>query len=144
MELSDASCHPVEDTKFASSLPATWSRYLTSTKLCPLAISSKHPAAIYLVTIFSTDYYANKSNDAPWEDFPKPWLVDATGRQVGELPELFPEQSPGVMQLKYGKWIGDLPSIIKIHIFHPGVAGDIDYPALKWENNLKQYRVTAL
>lgn len=143
-QLLPDTCLPIASSNITVNLGIKWQPYLFATRVCPLEKQKGVKANIYLISIFIEDYYRDKPADSPWEQFPTPVLVNEKGTQVGVVSELFPEESPGEMVLTYGKWVGNIPGEIKMHVLHPGVAGDYDLPTLYWHAEKKQYAVEAL
>ena len=111
--------------------------------MCPLNKKKNTKPEIFLVSIFIQDYYKNKPDDALWEEFPTPILVNSKGEKLGEIPALFPDESPGEMILTFGNWRDSVPGEIRMHIINPAVSGDYDLPILFWNQQLKRYLATA-
>lgn len=142
-QLLPATCVSLAASKLNLTLPAEWRPYIGATRVCPLKRNSGATENIRLVSIFIEDYYRNKPADAPWEDFPKPVLLDDVGQQVGTLEALFPNESPGEMVLSYGRWQGHIPTEIKMRMLHPGVSGNYDLPTLRWNKKSRRYESSA-
>ena len=132
-------CVPLVSSKLNATLAAEWQPYLSSTHACPLVKIRGAKPDIVLVSIFIEDYYRDKPAGAMWENFPKPILFSYKGERVGELEELFPGEDVGEMVLTYGHWQGNIPGEIRMHIIHPGVAGDYDLPTLLWNKEKQRY-----
>ncbi len=137
-------CAPV----VASSIPvperARFEPYIASTRICPLVQTplvqtDGKRALISLIAVFVEDYYSDKAEDAPWEDFPKPIFVDAGGRTVGALPEHFPEDPPRVSTLSFGDFRGELPYEIRVSVANPAIGGDYELPPLFWNPERGRY-----
>lgn len=137
--LLPATCVSLAAAKVNVTLSAEWKSYIGATRACPLTKNNGEKADIWLVSVFIEDYYRDKPADAPWEDFPKPVLLNVVGQQVGTLEALFPNESPGEMVLTYGRWQGNTPGEIKTRMLHPGVSGNYDLPTLRWNKALGRY-----
>jgi len=137
--LEPETCFPLQSSKLSVQLSAGWKDYLPSVRVCPLRREPDTDATVYVVSIFVKDYYRDKPALAPWEDFPKPLVVNDKGETVGKLEELYPSEDVGKMILTFGHWRGHLPGEIRMHIRHPGVAGDYDLPTLIWNAEKKRY-----
>lgn len=138
-KLSATTCTAYSGSAFKPALTAEWRPYLSVTRVCLLIKKPGDKAAVALVSVFIGDYYRGKPENALWENFPKPILFDGAGQRVGELSELFPEESPGEMILTYGRWQGDIPGEIRMHIINPAVTGDYDLPTLLWNKEQHRY-----
>lgn len=137
--LSPGSCVALASTKLKIELAAEWQPYLSSTHVCPLVKQHGVKPEIILISVSMESYYRDKPAGAVWENFPQPILFNDKGKSVGVLKALFPEESPGEMILTYGHWQGNIPGEIRMHIIHPGVAGDYDLPTLLWDKDKKRY-----
>lgn len=120
-------------------LPAVWHRYATVAKGCKLPAPGR-PTRLTLVSIFTEDYYRDRPVDAPWEEFPKPLLLDQDFRCVGVLPEIYPIEQPRELTLRHGQWRDGLPQEIRIHVSNPAIGGDYKLPVLRWDPTLKLYQ----
>lgn len=132
-------CIPLAASKLNVPLAAEWRPYLSSTRVCPLVQQRGAKPDIVLISISIQDYYRDKPADAKWENFPKPILANYRGEHVGEISELFPEESPGEMILTYGHWQDNIPGEIRMHIINPAVTGDYDLPTLLWNKEKQRY-----
>jgi|GEM_PF-3712282 len=133
-KLSLKSCKPVGSSEFADKLPPDWSPYLSATKVCPLLPTHKTKSHIVLISIFATDYYRDKPADAPWANFPKPILVNRDGAYVARLPELFPFDEPRELSLRYGRWQGDTPGEIRVHVRNPPIGWRLRFAGIDMES----------
>ena len=138
-QLLPQACVPLASSKVTVALSAAWEPYLSATRACPLAKQQGTQPEITLITIFAVDYYRDKPEGAVWENFPDPILVNRAGARVGTLEHLFPDEAPGEMTLSYGRWRGNIPGEIRIHITHSGVSGDYDLPTRLWSEERKRY-----
>ncbi|QPF75634.1 hypothetical protein G8A07_23760 [Roseateles sp. DAIF2] len=120
-------------------LPAVWHRYAAVAKGCKLSAPGR-PTRLTLVSIFTEDYYRDRPVDAPWEEFPKPLLLDQDFRCVGVLPEIYPIEQPRELTLRHGRWRDGLPQEIRIHVSNPAIGGDYKLPAMRWDPSLKLYQ----
>jgi hypothetical protein len=137
--LHPEACVALASSGVAVALSADWKPYLPSVRVCPLKKGKETDAEIFVVSIFVKDFYRDKPASAPWEKFPKPWVVNHKGEVVGKLEELYPGEDVGKMNLTVGRWQGRIPGEIRMHILHPGVAGDYDLPTLVWDHERKRY-----
>jgi len=136
--LSPASCQPLSSADQAK-LPATWQAFATAARRCELAAPGT-PAKVALVSIFTEEYYRGRPANAPWEEFPKPLLLDASGRCVGVLPELYPTEEPRTLTLRHGLWRDGVPQEIRVQVANPAVGGDYALPPLRWDAAQQRYR----
>ncbi len=136
--LSPETCAPLGEADRAR-LPAAWAKYLDATRRCELTAPGG-TARVALVSVFAETYYATRAADAPWEDFPKPLLVDRDFRCVGGLPELFPFDQPRTLTLRHGLWREGVPQEIRVQVSNPAVGGDYALPALRWDAAEHRYR----
>lgn len=136
--LSPEACTPLADADRAK-LPASWAKYLDAARRCELAAPGDTPR-VALISVFAETYYATRAADAPWEDFPKPMLVDREFRCVGGLPELFPFDQPRTLTLRHGLWRDGVPQEIRVQVSNPAVGGDYALPALRWDAAEHRYR----
>jgi hypothetical protein len=138
--LSPAGCHPLNDAEQAR-LPASWKPYASSTRRCDLAAPGAAPK-VSLVSVFAEDYFRGSPPSAPWEDFPKPLLVDSAWRCVGVLPELYPFDEPRTLTLRYGQWLDGIPQEIRVQVANPALGGDYALPPLSWDAAQQRYHST--
>ncbi|WP_431257467.1 hypothetical protein ACQ86G_22910 [Roseateles chitinivorans] len=137
-QLNAEACTPLTENEQAR-LPATWKPYLSATRRCELT----EPGAksqVALITVFALSFYEGKPATAPWEDFPRPLLVDEEFRPVGGISELFPWDQPATLTLRHGLWKGGIPQEIRVHVDNPAVSGPYDLPVLRWDASQRQYR----
>ena len=91
IRLLPESCEPLATAALKPVLDDKWQPYLSATRVCPLSKSKNINPKIFLIAIFVQDYYLSKPENALWEEFPTPILVNNKGKKVGEMPALFPE-----------------------------------------------------
>ncbi|MDK2125763.1 hypothetical protein [Parachitinimonas caeni] len=138
-KLSQNECKPVGESLIRQ-LPEAWIPYLAHTKACPLA-KRGGKAAVTLVSIFTIEYYEKQPDSAPWENFPRPLLLDRQGKCLGQLAELYPDEQPRELILHYGKWQGALPGLIQVQVKDPTPGGDYRLPDLNWNARQGKYLV---
>lgn len=142
IELTEKDCQPYETAKLKPALDNYWKPYLSATRICSLVKKTGDVPEIMLISVFYADYYLDRAADTTWESFPKPILIHKDGHCVARLPDGFPTAPPRDYELKYGKWLGNIPTEIKIHVINPAVDGDYDLPVLQWEKTKKHYIAT--
>ena len=128
--LSPEACVPlsVEDR---ARLPQGWKPYAEAARRCELAAPGAQ-SQIALISVFADEYYRGRPANAPWEDFPKPLLVDRDFRCVGGLRELFPHDQPRALTLRVGLWRKGIPQEIRGQVHDPAVGGGYALPVLRW------------
>jgi len=136
--LSPEACAPLSEGERAK-LPAAWAKYTEAARRCELTAPGAAPR-VALISVFAETYYAGRAADAPWEDFPKPLLVDRDFRCVGGLPELFPFDQPRTLTLRHGLWRDGVPQEIRVQVSNPAVGGDYALPVLRWDAAEHRYR----
>lgn len=120
-------------------LPDGMERYRAAVRVCDLARAGQ-PARIRLISVFTDDHYKSLPADAPWENFPLPVLVDASGRCVGRLPHLFPVDPPQELVVSAGRWRRGLPQELRLKVLSPAVGGNYRLPTLRWDSKTEAYR----
>lgn len=137
--LQPANCRPVADS---AALPDEWAPYRAFVRDCPVArAGAKAPPALRLLAVFVDDYYRDKPPGAPWEDFPLPLLVDASGRCLARVAHQFPVEPPRDLVVRAGKWRRDgLPGEIRFDVKNPAVGGDYALPTLRWNSGAGTYQ----
>lgn len=138
-ELKEEECIPLKSS-LIEKLPNSWSKYEPFIKICPLARSSKIPARVSLVSIWSHEYL-DSQRKTMWENFPLPMLVDENFNDIGTLPEIFPMSSVTEPIVHYGKWREGLPSEIRVDVYNPTVSGNYYYSPLTWDNKDRRYHM---
>ncbi len=136
--LAPESCSPLSQTDRAR-LPANWKPYVDAARRCELSAPDGQPQ-VALISVFTDEYYRGRPADAPWEDFPKPLLVDRDFRCVGGLRELFPSDQPRTLTLRHGLWRDGVPQEIRVQVINPAVGGDYALPVLRWDAAQHRYR----
>ncbi|WP_067065025.1 hypothetical protein [Roseateles chitosanitabidus] len=120
-------------------LPASWQPYLAFSRRCELTAPGGQPQ-VALISIFTLAYYEGKPDNAPWEKFPTPLLVDREFRCLGGLSQLFPWDQPAMLELKHGRWKEGVPQEIRVHVDNPAVSGPYDLPTLRWNAAQRRYQ----
>jgi hypothetical protein len=136
-KLDAGACSPLSAEDKAR-LPAAWQPYLAFTRRCEMAAPAAS-AQVALISIFTLEYYEGKPDDAPWEKFPTPLLVDREFRCLGGLSQLFPWDQPAMLEIRHGRWKGGVPQEIRIHVDNPAVSGPYDLPTLQWNASQRRY-----
>ncbi|CAN7452341.1 hypothetical protein [Acidovorax sp. LjRoot117] len=130
--IAPAACTPVEQ---GMGLPADMAAYRAAVKVCPLAQpTAPHTAQaqVRLLSVFTDDYYKALPADAPWQNFPLPMLIDATGRCLGRIGHLFPADPPQELTISAGRWQRGIPHELRLKVRSPAVGGDATLPSLHW------------
>ena len=138
--LDASTCKPVDDSQ---ALPEAWSKYRSSTRICGLTHQQNQIAKVSLLSVFVDDYYAGLPKDAPWESFPLPTLVDASGQCLARLPQLFPSDPPNRLVIRAGGWKQGMPTLLRLDVLSPAVGGNYSLPSLKWDTPSQSYRPMA-
>ena len=120
-------------------LPRPWKPYVEAVRRCELAAPGAQ-SQIALISVFAEEYYRGRPSNAPWEDFPKPLLVDRDFRCVGGLRELFPHDQPRALTLRVGLWRKGIPQEIRGQVDDPAVGGGYVLPVLRWSEVDHRYR----
>ena len=136
--LDPDACTPLEPDDQAR-LPASWKPYLNFARRCELTAPGARPQ-VALISIFTRAYYEGKPDNAPWEKFPTPLLVDREFRSLGGLSQLFPWDQPAMLELKHGRWKEGVPQEIRVHVDNPAVSGPYDLPTLRWNAAQRRYQ----
>ncbi len=136
--LDAESCTPL-GAEDQARLPASWQPYLAFTRRCELTAPGGQPQ-VALISIFTLAYYEGKPDNAPWEKFPTPLLVDREFRCLGGLSQLFPWDQPAMLELKHGRWKAGVPQEIRVHVDNPAVSGPYDLPTLRWNAAQRRYQ----
>lgn len=134
--LSAAQCKSVPP---GTPLPGEMEHYRAAVRVCDLARPGQ-PARMRLISVFTDDHYKSLPADAPWENFPRPVLVDASGRCVGRLPHLFPVDPPQELVVSAGRWRHGLPQELRLKVLSPAVGGNYRLPTLRWDAKAGAYR----
>lgn len=134
--LSAAHCHAVGTT---APLTADMEPYRASVKDCPIARTGQ-PAKVHLLSVFTDDYYKGRPADAPWQQFPLPLLIDASGRCLGRLPHLFPVDPPQELVVSAGQWRRGMPHELRLQVLSPAVGGNYRLPSLRWDAKQQIYQ----
>ncbi|MBU0745924.1 MAG: hypothetical protein KKG67_03930 [Gammaproteobacteria bacterium] len=122
-------------------LPADMEPYRAAVKVCALSRPAQ-PPQIRLISVFTDDYYKSLPANAPWENFPLPVLVDASGRCVGRLAHLFPVDPPQELVVSAGHWRRGVPHELRLKVLSPAVGGNYPLPSLRWNAKTQAYQTT--
>ncbi|WP_136515120.1 hypothetical protein [Geomonas edaphica] len=139
-ELKPRDC-VVIDPQRAIKLPASWHKYLTFTKICPLKKEQSSKAVVSIISVWAEDYLNTKQAKV-WEDFSYTIIVDDRMNVVGTLPEIFPTDAPAEPAVYFGKWKSEVPTEIRVDVYDPTVAGEHYYEPLIWNEKQKRYYMT--
>ncbi len=132
-------CLPVER---GIALPAEMEPYRPSVRVCPLmagASTGATPAKVRLLSVFTEDHYQALPADAPWQDFPRPILVDESGRCLGRIAHLFPVDPPEQLVITAGRWQRGIPRELRFEVRSPAVGGNFKPPSLHWNERSRSY-----
>ncbi len=136
----DASeCVGFEQSVFKPILSATWREFLPYTKVCSLRKMANVDAEVFLISIFTEDFYLRNPTEKAWKQFPLPLLLDAKGNCLARLPEHFPTDQPRELSLSLGNWQNNIPGQIVVNVHNPAAGGDYRLPALFWDANKRKY-----
>lgn len=138
--LAQASCQSQADSKYPGAWPASWQAFQTHAKACPLQIRSGQKAEVWLLSVWAEDYLSAHPEVKDWPSFPRPLIVDRTGRCLAVLPELFPFDEPRTLTVSYERTRGGYPRQITVRVENPAEGGSYKLPVLKWDARQKQYR----
>lgn len=137
--LSPTQCAPPAQAGYRATLAADWNTYKPYVRACPVGVSGKASAKLWLLTVFAQPYLDDHPGQTNWPDFPRPLLVTADGHCVARLPELFPFDEPRTLRLQYGPVVGGMPGEIRVHVSNPAAGGDYDLPVLRWNSTQRAY-----
>ncbi|UXH80612.1 hypothetical protein [Roseateles amylovorans] len=138
--LTPTSCKPLSAEE-GKHMPDAWGPYLGAARRCDLTPAGG-PAQVSLISVFVEDFYRGKPDNAPWENFPKPMLVDRDFRCLGGLRELYPYDQPRELQLRHGLWKAGVPQEIRVQVSNPAVGGDYALPVLRWDAQQHLYQAS--
>jgi hypothetical protein len=130
VHLNPETCGTVPSDK-RSWLPEAWQPFQAFVKLCPVA--RDEVPAFYVMSIWADDYYRAQPEDAPAVKFPKPLLFRPDGKNIGELPAVFPRDPPRTLDPIFLNWSKNFPHEIKLWLQDPAVLGDRYLPPLTWD-----------
>lgn len=136
-ELLPTACVAIDQQR-AGKLPQSWQKYVHFTKICPLQKSPASKSAVFIVSIWAEDYLQAKKSNI-WEEFPFSIIVDDNMNVIGNLPVIFPVESPTEPAIYFGKWRSSVPTEIRVDVYDPTVVGDHYYPPLVWNEKQKRY-----
>jgi hypothetical protein len=71
--------------------------------------------------------------------YPRPRIVDATGRELGIISEAFPTPVPGRTRINLTDWKNDFPWRIAIRVVDVPPEGNYDAPSLLWDQRAQKY-----
>ena len=97
------------------------------------------PAKVRLLSVFTEDHYKALPADAPWQDFPRPILVDESGRCLGRIAHLFPVDPPEELVITAGQWQRGIPRELRFKVRSPAVGGNFKLPSLLWNERTRSY-----
>lgn len=140
LKLNPDECVPL-DKKVVLQLPTEWHRYGDFVKICGLTQKKGQPAKVSIVSIWADDFYDAQPAGAKWGNFPRPLIVDAGYRQLGQLPELYPTHQESELSVYYGKWRSGTPEEIRIDVYNPAVDGDYYYAPFMWNTKQGRYEM---
>ena len=90
---------------------------------------------IRLDRAFAADHFRGRTMDA----VPKPVLRDAAGTRIGELPEGFPVDPPGMLQVRFTKWGHGMPHEIRLFQAGESALAPHALPSLRWDPATRRY-----
>jgi hypothetical protein len=126
----DTHCHAPTPTQLAWLDGAAWSRFASAVRVCEVGQGSG-PAALLVTSVWEQHYYADKPDGTVQVDMPRPLLLAADGRKLGELPQNFPTDAPDVLQLRFAGWKGGLPTEIRLCVISPTPGGNFALAPLR-------------
>lgn len=133
-------CIPL-DKKAVLQLPLEWHKYVGFVKICNLRSDKSNMARISIITIWAYKYYTSLPAGTIWEELPQPLIVDNTFKQVGQLPEVYPDNPPCTLDIFFGKWRSGIPTEIRVDVNNPTVTGDYYYSPIVWDNSYMRYEM---
>ncbi|MDR3523379.1 MAG: hypothetical protein P4L66_04685 [Acetobacteraceae bacterium] len=68
-----------------------------------------------------------------------PYILDASGQEIGRLGAMFPFDPPAHTTLTLSDWHHGFPHHIDIHVENAAARGNYDAPSLQWDEKTKQY-----
>jgi hypothetical protein len=143
-ELIPDECVPLNKKAVLAQLPSEWRPYADFVKICSLKQKKAPIAQVSIITVWAEDYYEITGKSTPWKDFPRPLIVDASKKKLGELPELYPRDDTKQTTLHYGEWQSGIPTDIKVDVAVYTENEDYYYKPFLWNRKYKHYDMQGL
>jgi hypothetical protein len=141
--LNPDECVPL-DNKLAFQLPAEWHKYADFIKICKLKEKEPTDAKVSIISIWVLEYFNTRFPPPArhiWENFPLPLIVDREFKQIGQLPEQYPDDPPRELDIYFGKQQMGIATEIRIDVYNPAVSCDYYYAPLKWSKKDGRYEM---
>jgi len=136
-KLDEGKC-VVLDGVDVNKLPPEWHKYKGFVKKCEMRRTKTSEAKFSVISIWAHEYL-DARHKTSWEDFPSSIIADNNFSQLGQLPEIYPMDSPTHLIIYYGIWKNNIPTEIMIDVSNPAVTGDYYYEPLVWDAQLAKY-----
>ncbi|MEY2839276.1 MAG: hypothetical protein RJB60_1575 [Pseudomonadota bacterium] len=139
VHLVEASCQPHPGGSFKGSWPSSMDGWLQHAKACPLVGRAQDQPKVWLLSVWAQSYLDANPAARAWPDFPRPQLVDSTGRCLAVLPELFPLDEPRGLIVSYVMNSQGRPAMVRVRVDNPAQGGGYALPQLNWREKAKAY-----
>jgi hypothetical protein len=141
VNLAEASCQPHPGGSFKGPWPSSMDGWLQHAKACPLVGRAQDRPKVWLLSVWAQSYLDSHPAARTWPDFPRPQLVDSTGRCLAVLPELFPFDEPRGLIVSYVMNSQGRPGMVRVRVDNPAQGGSYVLPQLIWRESAKAYGV---
>jgi hypothetical protein len=129
-------CEPRVDG--ARGLTAAWAPFASFIDACTLVGPGRAPA-LSIVSVSARRYYAEQPAGVETTALPKPLVLGADGREVGQLPYGYPDDPPFAIELSFSDWREGRPQQIDILVRDPTVSGDRRLTPMRWNAATGRY-----
>jgi len=104
-------------------------------QVCPIIRTPTSPIALTVLILRLDQMYADNFPMPDTFKIPNPELLNNHGKWIGSLPEEFPTDGPGELQVTFTDWQNDFPH--KIELFQAGKSALAPHPAppMTWKDN---------
>lgn len=138
VQLGAGRCVPLSRPQVAA-LGPDWLALARYVRRCPVhGPDGRTVLSVDIVRVdqaIAEDYFRTRTTEA----VPRPVLRDAAGTAVGELPEGFPADPPGLLRVRFVDWRGGVPH--EIRLYEAGVSALAPHalPSLRWNPDTRHY-----
>ncbi len=142
-KLNASVCYTVAPN-FLQTLDAEWQALSSYVQDCPVpGPDGKIALSVAVVRIdhMQADHWFDSHHDPR---LPLPVILDGKSRVIGKLPEGFPTDLPGALQVTFKNWSGGLPSRINQYEAFETALPPHALAAQVWDPAKRQYRQLAV